>query len=327
MPTDIARGTKATEVLLRMRSKHLPVAAVAAALTIVAAVIVLPLVTGRDWPSWTGLNGKTIWDFAELIVVPLSLALIAYLFSNRQRMDERELARAQREQDLRIADQRRQSDFENALNRDREEALQLYLSVMTELLLDRDVKDRKVATIARARTMSLLPRLDGRRRAAVLGFLSATNLIGIDAPVIDLSGAELSDMPAEGMHLAGVNLARANLADSRLAHSSLRESNLSGSNLSGVDLTGADLFKTSFRTATLTGTTFSDAVIFGADFSPPPVRPHMSLAVQNNRAQKEQRDWVATLSTAHFQRARYDFSTKWPSGFDPAGAGAVDESD
>jgi len=308
-------------------SKLLSLIVLPAALMMVIFLIVLPVVTGRDWPPWTGLKGKTTWDFAQLIVVPISLALIAYLFSNSQRMEEREIARAQRDKDLQIAEQRRHNDYEIALNREREEALQSYLSVMTSLLLDRDMADSKVATIAQARTKSLLPRLDGKRRAAVLGFLAQTNLISSGAPIIDLSGAELSEMPAEGMHLAGVNLMGANLAGSRLANSSLRESNLSGSDLSRVDLTNADLFKSSFRTANLAGTIFSGAVIYGADFSPPPVRPHMSLAVERGRAQQSERDWLAMLAKAQFDRARYDYSTKWPPGFEPARAGAIDESD
>src|SRR5262245_19127203 len=298
-------------------SKRLPIIVLTAALTMVVFIIILPVVTGHEWPPWTGLKGKTIWDFAQLIVVPISLALIAYLFSNSQRMEEREIARAQREQDLQIAEQRRHNDYEIALNREREEAMQTYLSVMTSLLLDRDMTDSKVATIAQARTISLLPRLDGKRRAAVLGFLARTNLSSSAAPVINLSGAELSEMPAEGMHLAGVNLMGANLADSRLTNSSLRESNLCGSDLSRVDLTNADLFKSSFKTANLDGTIFSGAVIFGADFSPPPVRPHMSLAVAQDRARQSERDWLATLAKARFNRARYSYSTKWPPGFDP----------
>ncbi len=308
-------------------AKRLPLIVLTAALTLVVLIILLPVVTGRDWPSWTGLKGKTIWDFAQLIVVPVSLALIAYLFGNSQRMEERAIARAQREQDLQIADQRRDHDHEIALNREREEALQSYLSVMTSLLLDREISDSKVATIAQARTMSLLPRLDGRRRAAVLAFLARTNLISSQAPVINLSGAELSDMPAEGMHLPGVNLAGANLTGSRLANSSLRQSNLSGSDLSKVDLTNADLFKSSLSRTNLTGAIFSGAVIFGADFSPPPVRPHMMQAVAQRRAQENEKDWLAMLGTAQFDRARYNYSTKWPQGFSPADAGAVDESD
>ena len=308
-------------------SRRLPIIVLAAALMMMVVIFAVPIITGRDWPSWSGLQGKTIWDFAQLIIVPVSLALIAYLFSNSQRLEEREIARAQREQDLQVAEQRRRNDYEIALNVQREEALQSYLTVMTGLLLDRDLTDAKVATIAQARTLSVLPRLDGRRRAAVLSFLAGTGLISSEGTVISLSGADLSGMPAEGLNLARVKLMGANLSESRLANCTLRESDLRMSDLSNVDLSNADLFRADFRTAILDGTNFSGALIYNADFSPPPAKPHMSLHVQKSRALKAEKEWLETVGKARFERARYDYSTRWPPGFDPAGAGAVDESD
>ncbi len=308
-------------------SKRLQIIVLAAALMMMVVIFAVPTITGRDWPAWSGLQGKTIWDFAQLIVVPISLALIAYLFSNSQRLEEREIARAQREQDLQVAEQRRRNDYEIALNVEREDALQSYLTVMTGLLLDRDLTDAKVATIAQARTVSVLPRLDGRRRAAVLRFLAGTGLISTEGTVINLSGADLSGMPAEGLNLAGVKLMGANLSESRLASCSLRESDLRSSDLSNVDLSNADLYKADFRATILTGTIFSGALIYNANFSPPPQKPHMSLHVQKSRARKAENEWLEALGEARFERARYDYSTKWPPGFDPAGAGAVDESD
>ena len=53
----------------------------------------------------------------------------------------------------------------------------------------------------------------------------------------------------------------------------------------------------------------------------------MSLQVQRSRAQQAERDWLAELGKARFDRARYDYSTKWPTGFSASGAGAIDESD
>ena len=93
---------------------------------------------------------------------------------------------------------------------------------MTGLLLDGDMASKQVAIIAQARTMSLLPRLDGKRRAIILEFLARTKLIMNPAPVIDLMGAELSDMPAEGMDLSNVNLKGSNLSNAQLANSCLR---------------------------------------------------------------------------------------------------------
>jgi hypothetical protein len=44
----------------------------------VACVLAIVLVAFDSvWPDWTGLKGRTLWDIAELVLVPLSLAGIA----------------------------------------------------------------------------------------------------------------------------------------------------------------------------------------------------------------------------------------------------------
>jgi|GEM_PF-7037772 len=307
-------------------SRHLPILVAAVALIVVVIIFAVPPTVGRDWPAWTGLRGKTLWDFAELIVVPISLALIAYLFSATQRAEEREIARAQRQQDQDLADQRRHNDLEIASNREQEAALQSYLTVMTDLVLKQELRDR-ISTIAQARTFSVLSGLDGRRRAQVLRFLAGTRLIGAQETVVSLSGADLSNMPAEGINLTDCSLMGANLSNSRLNRCSLRNSDLRSCDLTNVDLSNADLFGADLRATTLDQTIFAGTLIYKADFSPPPERPHMSMAVQRNRAQRAEQEWLDNLGKARFNRARYDYSTKWPAGFKASETGAINESD
>ena len=40
------------------------------------------------WPMWTGLNGKTAWDSAELVIIPLSLAIVVFYLNKRQQENE-----------------------------------------------------------------------------------------------------------------------------------------------------------------------------------------------------------------------------------------------
>lgn len=294
----------------------------------VGLIVGVPAVTGRQWPSWTGLNGKTVWDFAQLIIVPLSLALIAYLLSSKQRLEDREIARAQREQDLKIADERRRNDLQIAMNREREDALQAYLTAMTALLLDHDLKDQKVAVIAQARTITLLPRMDPSRKATVLRFLAGANLISAQHPVVSLGGADFSGMDGGPLSLMGVSLENANLSGSKLAYSSIRDSNLRYANLSGVDLSDADLVGSDFCASFLSNTDFSRSILVGADFSegvPARASEREDLAKENERQAAE--SWLATLSEAKFTSAKWDYSTKRPPGFSLERAGAWDISD
>ena len=308
--------------------KNLTITLSVAVLAAVVLLVAITGATGRQWPSWTGFAGKTIWDTAQLIIVPISLALIAYLLSNKQRQEDREIARAQREQDLRIADERRRNDSEIALNREREDALQAYLSAMTSLLLEHNMGDEKVAVIAQARTLSLLPRLDGKRKATVLRFLAGSKLISRNGQLLSLNGADFSGMHDVAVSLTGVSLGGVNLHGCKLAHSSIRDSDLQFADLSDVDLSSSDLFGTDLRGTNLRGADLSDTVLVKSDFSSGiPARASVNATVARNNARAAEQRWLQTLSEATFKSARYDFSTVWPKGFDAKAAGAVDISD
>jgi uncharacterized protein YjbI with pentapeptide repeats len=303
----------------------LPVVVAIGAMAIGILILAIPAATGGAWPAWTGLAGKTAWDLANLVIVPVSLAVIAFLFSDRQRLEDREIARAQREQDLRMAEQQRSTDNEIALNREREEALQAYLSTMTELILGHDLADAKVAAIAQARTISLLSRLDGNRRSAVLEFLVEAGLVAAEKPTIRLSGADLSNMQGVRFAMTGVSLSGANLSKSRLAHASIRSSDLRYADLTEVDLSDADLFNTDLCGANLWRTDFSRAILVGANLSKGiPSRASLSPAKAKADAREAEENWLAKLADATFERAKYSYMTKWPAGFDPKVRGAFD---
>jgi hypothetical protein len=134
-----------------------------------------------------GFRGKTVWDFLQLLIVPLMLVAIGLVFSlqqdARQNSLEEDRARAERN----LAEQRAQ-----------DEALQAYLNQMSSLLLERDLRnsdeDSEVRTLARARTLTVLGRLNPSRKADVIQFLVEADLVqradGRD-PIIGLSGADL----------------------------------------------------------------------------------------------------------------------------------------
>lgn len=97
-------------------------------------------------PDWTGfgkhdpniLRAKTLWDWMELLIVPIGLAMIAIWFNQK----------------------RRDTELEIASDRLRGEALQLYFDRMSDLLLEHNLykadKNNDVRFIARARTFSTL---------------------------------------------------------------------------------------------------------------------------------------------------------------------------
>ena len=75
----------------------------AAGIAVACVVAVVLVAFDSAWPDWTGLKGRTLWDIAELLLVPLSLALVAYLLSGAQRREDRAIAERDRAADRELA--------------------------------------------------------------------------------------------------------------------------------------------------------------------------------------------------------------------------------
>src|SRR6266567_737136 len=175
-----------------------------------------------NWP-WTGLHGRTIYDWLQLLIIPAVLAVGGYLFNYTTGRTEREIA----------------SD------RQREEALQAYIDNMSALLLEKNLRKSgeydEVRTIARVRTLTVLPRLDPKRKGSVLLFLAESGLIDIGGPIIDLYRADLSRVQLYKPWLNEVNLSETNLSEADLYEADLFAANLSKADLHEAHLVGANL--------------------------------------------------------------------------------------
>src|SRR5215216_2967918 len=229
-----------------------------------------PAKRGIAWPRWTGFRGMTVRDWLDLLVVPLALVLISFLFTTQQ--DQRQ---------QQTENQRAEAERELAEQRTQDEALQAYLNQMSSLLLEKDLraseKRSEVRTLARARTLTVLGRLDPSRKADVIQFLVEADLVqradGRD-PIIGLSGADLSGADLSDATLSDANLSEADLweahlseadlSDADLSQADLREAVLFDADLSEADLSEADLSEADLRGANLRGTFLSDAFLRGA---------------------------------------------------------------
>src|SRR5215217_3551987 len=219
---------------------------------------------------WTlrEFGGKTLWDWLQLLIVPVVLSLITVVFAwqQDQRQQQIETDRAEAEQKL-------------AVQRAQDEALQAYLNQMASLLLGNGLRKSEEGseerTLARARTLTVLGRLDTSRKTALMQFLVEADLVGRvegEDPIISLTGADLSDADLGEANLSGNDLGEANLSGAYLRYAILSEANLSGANLSDAVLSGADLSRADLTSADLSGATFtpanlSDANLSGADLS------------------------------------------------------------
>jgi uncharacterized protein YjbI with pentapeptide repeats len=250
-----------------------PLAVLGAATVVVAAVVVLIRV-GQHY-QWTGFGEsvrpkadsqeiqprKTLWDWLQLFIVPLALAAIGLWFSAQQDSHQQKIEEKRAKSDRHIEEQRAQ-----------DAALQAYLDQMSQLMLEGDLLDSKqdseVRTLARARTLTVLTRLDSRRKGSVVQFLHEASLIKKEGPVVSLSavrlrGADLSHLDLLEANLSGANLNWADLSGADLRNAHLSGANLNWADLSGVEMSGADLSDAHLNYADLTG----GADLSGADLS------------------------------------------------------------
>jgi hypothetical protein len=245
-----------------------------AVLILILIVALFALILAGYWAPWTGFGayttsegewqrGKTLWDWLDLLLVPMLLALGAWLLNRSARIREQEV------EELRIKEQQRIE-----LGRSRQTALQTFLDCMTELishgLRESEVGDAKRA-IARARTLTALRQLDGERKGLLLLFLRESDLIEKDA-IVDLRGADLRGADLTEANLRGANLSGADLTEAVLFRANLRGANLSEAglrraDLSGAYLHGAYLYGASLYGAKLGGADLTEAVLFRANLS------------------------------------------------------------
>src|SRR5215217_7134801 len=128
-----------------------------------------------------GFRGMTVRDWLQLLIVPLALVVIGFLFTMQQDARQQQIEDQRAQQAQKIENQRAEAERALAVQRAQDEALQAYLDQMGNLLLEKDLRtskvDSEVRTLARARTLTVLGRLDPSRKTAVMRFLYEAGLL------------------------------------------------------------------------------------------------------------------------------------------------------
>ena len=261
-------------------------------------VLVFPLlffyVRYAEWPAWTGfgeytkiskeltpseskmieepLPRKTLWDWMQLLLIPLVLAVVAASVVAWFTAQQNQIS---------ISATQRQHDFDvtAAADQQQEETLKTYIGDISSLKLQASTPNSADRTVARARTLEALRRLDQGRKGALLQFLYEAQLLykneyikGREGPIISLEGADLSKADLKGLDLPGIDLDQANLYGAQLQKallwdSSMKSADLSNADLSGANLNGAFLWGADLQHAHLQGTQEVSACLFGANLN------------------------------------------------------------
>lgn len=232
------------------------VAVVVGCVTVAVVVAFATLAYRRRW-LWTGIPAdagdgtsgmpprpaKTLWDWLQLAIVPLAVALAVFALNAAQADREAKRADERAKLDREIEDRRAERERVIADDRAQNDSLRAYLQQMSELIVRQDLMSRRRAAgalaLAQTLTFTILRQLDGRRKGIVVRFLADAKLIQNTfepPPIIDLTDADLRGAV-------------------------LRSAWLDQTYFGGADLRGAD-----FESASLDGAYFVDANLRGARF-------------------------------------------------------------
>jgi uncharacterized protein YjbI with pentapeptide repeats len=223
-------------------------------------------------PPPAGTDPLTFGDVTELLIVPLTLAVVAYVFSTYQRRQDRE-----------IAEQEHTTEREIAQERNEEAELQTYFDRMSELMLTHNLRpssssnegeerpdetkatalhNSTASTIARARTLAVLRSIKSPvRKGSIVRFLYESELINKGDTAINLSGADLRKADLDRANLRWANLHKANLSEANLFEAILTDADLSSATMHKTTLCHADLQRTNLIFTYLIGADLRRAIL------------------------------------------------------------------
>ncbi|WP_201393746.1 pentapeptide repeat-containing protein [Ktedonobacter sp. SOSP1-85] len=222
--------------------------------TIIGAMICVGFVALSQYQT-----PKSLWEWMQLLIVPLVLAIGGFLLNRTASKTEQEKT-----------EKRYQNDHKIAKDKQRADLLQTYLDHMSDLLLKENLRmsqpDSEVRNVARIRTITVLGQLDTPRVNHVLSFLREAKLVTAQQgeSVVSFSGADMRGIDLKGgcayeIDLSGANLSQADLSGANLSQAGLSQANLSQADLSRADLSGADLSRADLSEANLSEANLNEA--------------------------------------------------------------------
>ena len=201
----------------------------------------------------TGFETKKLWDWMDLLLVPLFLGIGIWWLNKSEKRNEREIA----------ASRASKTDLQN------------YIKNMIPLLTEHDqelssIENMEKRSVARTLTLTVLTDLDPLHKAQVLQFIYESELIQRSNPIIqlqeaDFSKVELPNAELDQSYLPKTNFQFAQLSKAKLSEINWKESKLQHANLAGAILAKADLQGANLRFANLTGSVLLDANLSGAN--------------------------------------------------------------
>ncbi len=239
-------------------------------------ILVAPALKKKEI-KW-GFADRTVFDWTILvsqvlgaIAIPFVVTMLGLYLTQQITQQQNQLSERQHQTDIQIAQDQQQ-----------EAALQNYIDHISGLLLNNKLRQSNVGdevqNVARAETLTTLPRLSADRKRSLLQFLYESGLINVKNVIVklnsancividlkNLSGANLTQTYLTSANLFGINLTKAHLNLAFLHNADLFQANLQQANLSYAILDHTNLYQAILDNANLLGVDLRNADLRGAN--------------------------------------------------------------
>lgn len=221
--------------------------------------------------KWSGFQKKSFWDWLQLLIIPLMLALGAFYLNSAADFRDYQIAQEQKHQEI----------LTDYFSKMQDLIVETKKSKQTPGSKESNSEERLLTEFrptAKALTLSVIEQLDGKRKGKVITYLAESQLITNEPstqPEIQLDGANLDDIELgnngqrnslnekemtimDKIKIKNANMKRANLSGLQLLDSDLSGSNLENATLKNVEFTGSIMIGSRFINGKITDVDFTD---------------------------------------------------------------------
>jgi uncharacterized protein YjbI with pentapeptide repeats len=235
--------------------------------------------------KWSGFQKKSFWDWLQLLIIPLMLALGAFYLNSAADFRDYQIAQEQKHQEILTDYFSKMQDLIVETKKSKQTPGSKESNSEERLLLE-------FRPTAQALTLSVLEQLDGKRKGKVITYLAESQLITANndnqsslpevendnpssLPEIKLNGANLKEIVLKnvdlysiidmknkdriinGIKINNANMERANLSKVNLFKSDLMGSNLENATLQNVNFAGSTMKSSRFINGQITDVDFT----------------------------------------------------------------------
>lgn len=295
-------------------ARFVPFISVSTLIVLLAFFTVDGFVNG--WEPWTGFGqatyqqnqgellrpARTLWDWMELLIVPIVLTIGAFLLQQTEKRISDQAIEGKSRVDREIAHERNQEEiFDNYLKTIFGTLGEISQGALSDALLNTRKQELQVRTLVTVR------RLDSKRNKMLFRLLRDLKLVGLsgDQDYISFVDADLEGSNLEGVDLTELNFEGANLRAANLRHTILQSSNMQKVDLTDADLTGADLVSTQLQEAKLRRANLSRANLRNANLQKAKMRQAILVNADLKEADLNGANLVAAvLDNANLQETK-----------------------